>query len=419
MFKSGFAALWGAYTISIIGDWAYRIAMPLVVYDLTQSPFLMSLAYAATFAPFIVVMPFGGVLADAMDRKKILWVSDLLSAVVAIAICAYLAFGGANVYFMLPGLAVLGALASVSHPAFQGFIPSIVRKEDLSRANSLVTTSDSLLNLIAPAVSGVLIGFLGAYWVLWLNAVSFVLSAGLVLTIRHQSIPDMATSRILSLGSVCIGLKEGFETAMRYPLIKWGTLLFILVNFSSHIILGNLIYFLTQNLGLDASLAGLAIGLSAAGAVPGALIAPQLMQRWHPGHLMLGCVAVSAVGTAILLIGSEFGFWAVVVGRAITSGAEAIIVVTMFTERQRQVPQQYLSRTVAITRTISYLPVPIAAITGGILLSAFGGDMTGVIVISAVVLVLCVVLGLFTPFVGKQARAPESVTMDNQTSHGV
>ena len=197
-------------------------------------------------------------------------------------------------------------------------------------------------------------------------------------------------------------LRDGYKTAMSFPLIKWGTFLFILVNFSNHIILGNIIYYLTENLGLDASRAGLVLGLSAGGAVIGAAMAPRFIGRVNPGRLMLGCVACSAAGTMLLLAGHILGVWIVVVGRAMNMACEAMIIVTMFTERQKLIPNRYLSRTVAITRTICYVPVPIAAMTGGYLLTMFGGDMTGLIVISAAVLVLCAVVGLFTPFVSRQ-----------------
>ena len=190
MINRNFWKLWGAYTISAIGDWAYRIAIPLIIFDLTGSAFLMSAAYAATFAPFIFVMPFAGVFADLLDRKKLLWISDLISAIVACAICLYLASGFGNIYILLSGFAMLGILASLSHPAFQGFIPNIVEEDHLAKANSMVTSSDSVLNLVAPAISGLLIAAIGAYAVIWVNAASFVLSTILILLIRVEKRKD-------------------------------------------------------------------------------------------------------------------------------------------------------------------------------------------------------------------------------------
>lgn len=410
-----FNALWAAYTISIVGDWAYRIAIPLVVFDLTGSPLVMSLAYAATFAPFIFVMPFGGVLADVLDRKRILWVSDLISGCAAIGISFYVVSEGANAYWILPGLAVLGTMSSVSHPAFQGFLPCTVERGHLSRANARITMSDSTLNLFAPALGGALIALLGAYNVLWLNAISFFISMGLVLAIRARGSPgDQSLS--LSYPSVLNGLRRGFEVAMHYPIIKWGTFLFVLVNFSSHLVLGNMIFFLTRDLGLSPEYAGVVLGLSALGAIAGAIAAPLLLRRRHPGRLMLVCVLVSAIGTGCLLFAEAMGSWMVVVGRAVSMGAEATIVVTMFTERQRVVPAQYLSRVVGITRTISYIPVPIAATLGGYMLATGGGEMSAVIVVSTISLVVCVAIGAFTPFVRPLERVSTSRSMSERLS---
>lgn len=398
MLGSKFLRLWSAYTISTIGDWAYRLAIPIVIFDLTQSAFWMSAAYAANFAPFILVMPFGGVIADTIDRQKILWISDIISAFVALAICFYLYLGGTNIYALLPGFVALGMLASISHPAFQGMIPSIVEENRLARANSLITSSDSVLNMGAPIVSGVLIAIVGAYSILWFNAASFLVSSALIYSIKIRGSVAIVKKSFREI-KLKQDLKDGYNIAMSYPLIMWGTYLFILVNFSSHLILGNIIYYLTEALTLSASDAGLVLGLSAGGAAIGAISAPYFIKKFHSGKLMLFCVALSAIGTSTLLLSSSIGITAVLIGRGLTTAAEATIVVTMFTERQRLLPSEYLSRTVAITRTISYVPVPIAAISGGYLLSAFGGNMNILIVTSAAVLAACVMIGFFTPFV--------------------
>lgn len=395
-----FNTLWLAYTISIIGDWAFRIAIPLVVYDLTGSPILMATAYAATFAPFILIMPIAGVIADAYNRHRLLWLSDLVSAVVAVAITAYLSTTSPNIYLILPGLVILGAMASVSHPAFQGFLPSTVESGDLAKANSYIATSDSIFNMIAPAFGGALVAMVGALSVLWLNSASFLVSMGLILAIKAR--PQEITDH-LRLRSVFSSLHDGLNVAMSYPIIKWGTVLFILVNFSSHLVLGNIIYFLTEQMGLTPDIAGYVLGASAAGGLIGALIAPRFLGRIHPGRFMLLCVGLSACGTLFLVAGPTYGVLPVLLGRALTMGAEAAIVVTMFTERQRLVPPSHLSRAVGITRTISYVPVPIAAVLGGYLIALNQGDMRFAIYLSAAVLLLCTLLGLFTPFIKSPA----------------
>ncbi|MEG9883302.1 MAG: hypothetical protein V6Z86_01545 [Hyphomicrobiales bacterium] len=179
------------------------------------------------------------------------------------------------------------------------------------------------------------------------------------------------------------------------------------VNFSAHIIVGNIIYYLTENLDLDASWTGLVLGLSAGGAIIGATMAPYFIGRVHPGRLVLGCVAGSAAGTAMLLAGQNLGVWIVVAGRAVTMACATMTVVTnvhTLTQRQRSIPNRYLSCTVAITRTISSNPpCRLPRVAGSHLLTMFGGDMDALIAISAAVLLLCAVVGLFTPFVSRRS----------------
>ena len=118
---------------------------------------------------------------------------------------------------------------------------------------------------------------------------------------------------------------------------------------------------------------------------------------------MLTCVFVVTAGTCAMLIGSVA---AVAASRTIVLAAEAVIVVTMFTFRQRVVPSHSLGRVAAVTRTISALPIPLAAVVGGYILSITGGDMRAVIATSAIILLACGIGGLLTPFTNPTAECP-------------
>ncbi|KAA2242141.1 MFS transporter [Salinarimonas soli] len=398
---SGYILLLAAYVVSIVGDWSFKIAIPVIVMELTGSPLLMSVAFACSFAPYIVMMPLGGVVADLFRRQRILYLGDFAAAALCTLICAYLALGGTNVYVLFPALFGLGIVSSVYHPAFQSFIPNVVAREALPRANATFATSDNLLNLLGPAISGGLVAAFRPDWIIWFNAASFLVSGLAILAIRAQ-VPEVARQVRVSVAGIGRDLADGFRIAWSEPIIKWGTILFIGENFATNAILGNEIYFLTEVLGLSVSQAGLVIGASAAGAVAGSLVAPALMARFAPGRLMLSCLFVIAGGTAVMLLAQNLGIAAVVLGRGLLMGARAVIIVTMFTYRQRVIPQAYLGRTVAITRTISYVPVPVSAVVGGYVLAQTGGNMQAVLLMSVGTLLACALLGLLTPFARAQ-----------------
>jgi hypothetical protein len=107
-------------------------------------------------------------------------------------------------------------------------------------------------------------------------------------------------------------------------------------------------------------------------------------------------MVVIAVGTAILLLAPSIGAAAVVIGRGLVMTARAIIIVTMFTYRQRAFPQGMLSRVVAIQRTIAYIAVPVAAVVGGYILSTTN-SMQLVIGMSVAVLLVSTMIGFMSP----------------------
>jgi Na+/melibiose symporter-like transporter len=269
----------------------------------------------------------------------------------------------------------------------------------LPRANSLFTASDNILNFAGPMLAGLLVATLDPRLVIWSNAASFVISGVLILSISPHT-PETPKPGALSIGRVKRDLIDGFQAVWNEPLIKWGTIIFIGENLATNMILGNEIYYLTVVLGFSPSKAGLLIGLSAVAAVAGSLIAPWFVKSFPPGRTIVGFVAVIAAGTAILLLAPRFDAAAIVLGRGLIMAARSIVIVTMFTYRQRAIPQGLLSRVVAIQRTIAYIAVPISAMAGGYILSETN-NMQLVIGISVAVLLGSTLIGLASPIMSR------------------
>lgn len=389
-------ALLIAYTISVLGDWAFKIAIPVIIYRLTSSPVLMAAAFACSFAPYVLIMPIGGALADAMRRQRILYLGDFASGVMASALCFYLNTGGHNAYYILPAMLGLGTVSSIYHPAFQGFIPNVVGTEALPRANAYFTAFDNALSFMGPVIAGALISVFDPNIILYLNAVSFLLSALLIFQITPD-MPENWNNAPITLTRLKHDLWQGANVVWDDPILRWGTIMFVGENFATNMILGNEIFFLTEVLGLSVSLAGTVMGLSASAAIAGSLAGPWLIRRFMPGQIIVAFIPLIAIGTCTLLLGTSYGPIPVILGRGIVMASRAIIIVTMFTYRQRATPREQLSRVVAIQRTISYIAVPLAALGGGEILSITHKNMNIVIMISTFVLVMSTIVGVFSP----------------------
>ena len=395
-----FNLLFAAFFVSSVGDWIFRLAIPIVIYDVTGSPLAMALAYACTFLPVFLIMPIGGVVADHYDRKKLLIIGDLLSALVCVILAIEVHYlSQDNIWIIFPTILALSSVTSVYHPTFQSVVPTLVATEKLPRANSMVFAADNLINILGPLSGGLVVATLGGVGAMVFDSFTYLTSLIILLGITIPSLKRIHEK--FSVGLIVHRLQDGFTLAVSNPIIKYGTILFVFANFSTHLVVGNLVYFLANDIGLDAKGIGVTIALTGIGGLLGAIIAPKLILRFPNGVLMLVSIGVGGFVTLMLLFAHDS--YSVASIRGTSMALEAVVVITMFTLRQRIVPAGFLGRTVAITRAISFSSIPIASVVGGWLIQYTGG-MTMVIVTSGAVLIVTSIWGWFTPFPTAELR---------------
>src|SRR3990167_4186734 len=233
--------LLSAYFISSIGDWLYKLAIPLLLYHMTHSPLTMAIAFALTFLPFVMVSPFGGVVADRFNRRSILIWGDFFSFIIILILAITTQFLG-NTLWLIYLLVFLAAVVSpLYHPAFHSIIPAIVKPEQLSKANSLLSSADNFIMLLAPLLGGGLIAILGITKAIYFNAASFLLSAVLIALIPKLN--SVIKKQASTVASVLHDLKVGFQIAWSHPVLKYGSLLFIGSNFAINLFYANFMYY--------------------------------------------------------------------------------------------------------------------------------------------------------------------------------
>src|SRR6187200_1696787 len=166
--------------ISVTGGAAAYTALNYTVWNTTHSPGMQALSLLLTFGVAGLIGPFGGALGDRFDRRKVMIIAESVSTVF------FAAMAFAHTPMMLILLAFGSALADVPFfTASRAAIPNLVDSEDdISWANSLVTMGVHAGIAVGPLIGGVLVATIGASWVFGLNALSFLLSVGLTLTVR-------------------------------------------------------------------------------------------------------------------------------------------------------------------------------------------------------------------------------------------
>ncbi|HUG87434.1 MAG TPA: MFS transporter [Actinomycetota bacterium] len=179
-----FARLYGAQLISFMGDWFTTVALLGLVSDLTGSAVLVSLVLVAHTIPFALLAPIGGHLADRFDRRRLMIVADLARA--ALAPLYLLVDSSGQVWLAFAVMASVGGIGALFAPAAQAAVPNLVDPEDLPAANVLVGSAWGAMLAVGGALGGLVAATLGRDAAFLGDALTFIVSALLLLGIRAR-----------------------------------------------------------------------------------------------------------------------------------------------------------------------------------------------------------------------------------------
>jgi MFS family permease len=385
------AWLLGAAFVSSAGDWMYRLALPLLVYEMTGSAALTAFTYALEYLPYVVLSPLAGLMADRMDRRRLLIRGDALAAGVLTGLVVSLAVGLDGVLIVYAAAALLAIISPFYHPAIQALVPAVVDAGDLTVASARLQSVDSVVSLAGPLIGGAVIVALGTHDALLLDAASFAVSALCIAAIRTaRAAKDLEEAPV----RVRAGLAEAASFIHRDRMILSGAVLFTGANFALFLVQANLVYYLTAVRGFAPSTLGLVFSAEGAGALAGALVAPAFERRWGAGRVILGSTVAAGLLTLPLLWVTDPATVSLVC--ALEAAAGMVTVVTWFSLRLQRVPDKMLGRVVALTRMVAFAAIPVAAVVGGLFLTATR-EFTPLILTAAGVQIALGALGVLGP----------------------
>src|ERR1700692_3324875 len=174
-----FRRLWGAQIVSEIGDWFYTLAIYNLLLQLTGRAGSVALALVLQVLPQTLIGPTAGVVNDRLRRKRVMIAADIRRTL--IVLCMLLIRSKEMVWLVYPLLMVETLLAAFFEPARSAVIPNIVERENIVVANNLSSTTWSVNLMLGATLGGVVAALLGRDAVFLLNALSFLVSAALIL----------------------------------------------------------------------------------------------------------------------------------------------------------------------------------------------------------------------------------------------
>lgn len=299
--NSVFRALWLAQLVTNIGTWVEDVGEGWQMTSMTASPLLIALVEtSSTLALFTLALP-GGALADIVDRRRLLLVSQSIMIVASGLLAVTAGFGLMTPGLLLGLIFLLGLGTSLGVSAWQSLLPDLVPRSDLPGAIALNSISFNLGRVVGPAIGGLLVAFGGPAFAFALNCATFF--AVVVVLLRWHKPPVRATRSAERVwGAMRTGLRYSRHSpAMRAVLVRTacfmigGSALFALIPLVAR-----------RELGLDALGYGALLASLGGGAVTGAVVLSRLQGNYSADRLAVGAALFFALGFVVLGLTSSF-----------------------------------------------------------------------------------------------------------------
>jgi MFS family permease len=285
--QRNFALLWWAGLISITGDWALRVALPLYVLRLTGSPAAVSSVVLAGFLASLLFGTVAGPYVDRWDRRRVLLAVGVVQALVLLPLLAVGSAGRAWIVVAV-GFAE-SALAQFSGPAQNALLPRLVPAGQLAAANSLNSLSNWIGRLAGPAAGGLVAAALGLGGAALLDAATFAVAAGLcaLITGRHRADRGGQQPRHLQRE-----LAEGLR-AITANRITRAILIFLVITAIGEGLMDTLFaVYVTRALHGGSTQLGWLLSAQAVGGILGSLAGPRVTLRFRPVTQASACFAI-------------------------------------------------------------------------------------------------------------------------------
>ena len=350
------------------------VAINWHVYLLTRSPLALGLIGLFRAVPIIICSLAGGVVADALDRRKLLVVTQFVMLSSAALLAAFTVAGLQSVWpiYMLSGLA--SAASAFDTPARQSLMPALVPAEVFPNAVSLGILVFNVATITGPALGGLLLAESGPALIYGLNALSFVAVIAALLLMRTSGDPERDDNS--GSGLSLAALKEGFRFVWKTPIIvQTMTLDFAATFFASATLL--LPIFAKERLHVDARGYGFLAAAPAIGSVITALVMARLGSFRKQGRLVVASVAIFGFATAGF--GVSTVFWFSLLMLAVTGAADTVSTVLRQTIRQLVTPNPLRGRMTSINMMFFMGGPQLGELEAGLLAAAIGAPLSVVI----------------------------------------
>lgn len=357
-----FMSLWVAQGVSSVGDWVYTIAVAASLAGRDADPSVFATLLIVQVAPAALMGALGGPLVDRLPRKAVMVVGDLGRG---LAVASLFLVGTPSVPHLYLVAALLGLLGALCQPALQASLPNVVAPNQLVAANALVSATFNGAVMVGPVIGGVLVARLGFAPAIFLNGMSFLVSAAMVARVMLPPRPPNDER-----WNPVVELREGFRYMSRTPLVRAAIAVMGLVMLAAAVKSPVEPLFVIRVLHGEPATLGFLGGAWGIGMVLGSMVAPSAARAWAREQLLWAGVAV--VGIAVVAASQAESLAPVLVLWLIAGMGNALGTVCYESLLQERTPDAVRGRVLAASEAVLD-----AAFLGGVGMAAWLGSELG------------------------------------------
>ena len=371
-----FRIVWSGTFASNIGTWMQNVLLGAYGYTLTHSETYVGLLFFAQLGPLLILSNVGGVLADIVDRRRLLLWCQLQQLLFSLVLAALVSSGDPSRVLIFLCVLVIGVGNALGAPALSSILPTLVPRPDLPGAVSLQSVQMNLSRVIGPAIGAVIYAEVGASPVFLINAGTYLFAVLAILAIDYSRQPVTRGG-----AGVLSRLSEGFRIVRGDPLVRRILLTLFALSFFSLAFIGLMPAIAADNLGirprsveygalyavfgLGAAAGAVSVGTWFASAAKARLIRPAMLAF----AALLAAFGLVRDGAAAFAIAPALGY------------AYFVVITSLSTVLQEHVDDAVRGRVVALWIMAFGGTVPLGVLAGGFLANAT--SITLVLVVGA------------------------------------
>lgn len=372
--NSAFVRVWTAASISIFGSLITRIALPLVaILTLNAGPIEVAVLRSMDLAAALIVGLVAGAWVDRLRRRPVLIWADLGRAALLSAIPISFVLGTLALWQLLAVAGLAAVLTTFFDAADNAYLPTIVERERLLEANSALAASGSVAEFAGFGISGILVQLLTGPITIVINAVTYLVSAVLLLTVRHTEAPPPPRE---DREPVLDEIRHGIRLVRHDPVLRAFAGAQMLMSMLWGIFGATWFLFALDELDVSPALVGVVAGVGGASSFIGAIVATRSTRRWGVGPVAIAAMLLAALGNLFIPLAPAglplIAVACLVTQQLIADSAVTVYDVTEVSVRQALVADRELGRVASTFQVLSAGAQLAATVGAGLLAEVIG-----------------------------------------------